>query len=164
MALDLQLDTQVLTLALARMVDSVANSFLVVALSEFVGGTVSLGFVTFRLTEALLIGIVLSLFGFLNSIGQPFTGLLSDRAGKRKEYLLLGLALVGIGSLGFLLLADYVSILILWALQGIGAAFTVPMTVALVNEYSARENAGETSGCSTPSGCSGSALDRSSPG
>jgi len=73
------------------MVDSVANSFLVVvlplyigqvvALPEFVGGTVSLGPVAFRLTEALLIGVVLLLFGFLNSIGQPFTGRLSDRTG-----------------------------------------------------------------------------------
>ena len=145
-------DSRVLTLALARMVDAVANSFLVVvlplyigrivALPGYVGRVVVVGPVSFRLTEALLIGVVLSLFGFLNSLGQPFTGRLSDRTGKRKIYLLFGLALVAVGSLGFLVLADYVSVLALRALQGIGAAFTVPMTVALVNEYSAEGERG----------------------
>ncbi|MFB6256644.1 MAG: MFS transporter [Haloplanus sp.] len=152
MALDLDLDSRVLTLALARMVDSVANSFLIVvlplyigravALPGFIGSVVAVGPVSFRLTEALLIGVVLSLFGFLNSLGQPFTGRLSDRTGRRKPYLLLGLALVAVGSLGFLFLADYVSVLVLRGLQGIGAAFTVPMTVALVNEYSAEGERG----------------------
>jgi MFS family permease len=154
MALDL--DSRVLTLALARMVDSVANSFLVVvlplyigqvvALPAFVGSAVGSGPVAFELTEELLIGIVLSLFGFLNSFGQPFTGRLSDRTGRRKIYLLLGLALVALGSLGFLFLADYVSVLVLRALQGVGAAFTVPMTVALVNEYSAEGERGSNFG------------------
>jgi MFS family permease len=145
-------DSRVLTLALARMVDSVANSFLVVvlplyigravALPGFVGSAVAVGPVSFRLTDALLIGVVLSLFGFLNSFGQPFTGRLSDRTGKRKVYLLFGLALVALGSLGFLFRADYVSVLVFRGLQGVGAAFTVPMTVALVNEYSAEGERG----------------------
>jgi len=134
------------------MVDSVANSFLVVvlplyigtvvALPEFVNSTVSIGPTSFVLTEELFIGIVLSLFGFLTSLGQPFTGRLSDRTGKRRIYLLLGLALVSVGSFGFLFLTDYVSVLLLRALQGVGAAFTIPMTVALVNEYSAEDERG----------------------
>ena len=146
------LEPRVLTLALARMVDAVANSFLVVvlplyigtvvALPNFVGRTLEVGPASFVLTEELLIGIVLSLFGFLTSLGQPFTGRLSDRTGKRKIYILLGLALVAIGSSGFLFLTDYVSVLLLRALQGVGAAFTVPMTVALVNEYSAEGERG----------------------
>ena len=150
--LDLNLEPRVLTLALARMVDAVANSFLVVvlplyigavvALPDFVGGTLTIGPISFALTEELLIGIVLSLFGFLTSLGQPFTGRLSDRTGKRKVYVLLGLALVAVGSYGFLFLTDYVSVLLLRALQGVGAAFTVPMTVALVNEYSAEGERG----------------------
>lgn len=150
--LDVDIEPRVLTLALARMVDAVANSFLVVvlplyigtvvALPDFVGGTLAVGPVSFALTEELLIGVVLSLFGFLTSLGQPFTGRLSDRTGKRKVYVLLGLALVAIGSFGFLFLTDYVSVLLLRALQGVGAAFTVPMTVALVNEYSAEGERG----------------------
>jgi len=150
--MDPDLDSRVLTLALARMVDALANSFLVVvlplyigqvvALPAFVGTDVSVASLQFTITPELLIGVVLSLFGFLNSFGQPFTGAFSDRSGKRKAFLLFGLALVAVGSAGYILLRDYVSILVMRALQGVGAAFTIPATVALVNEYSASDERG----------------------
>ena len=146
------LDSRILALALARMVDALANSFLVVvlplyigqvvALPGFVGSTVPLGPVDFTITPELLIGVVLSLFGFLNSFGQPFTGALSDRTGRRKVFLLVGLALVAVGSAGYIFLSDYVSIVLMRALQGVGAAFTIPVTVALVNEFSATDERG----------------------
>ena len=85
---------------------------------------------------------MLSLFGFLNSFGQPFTGAWSDRSGKRKAFLLTGLALVAVGSAGYIFFRSYVSILAMRALQGVGAAFTIPITVALVNEYSAADDRG----------------------
>ncbi len=144
MAFDL--DSRILALAIARMVDALANSFLVVvlplyigqvvALPAFVGTQVSLTGIEFTVTPELLIGVVLSLFGFLNSFGQPFTGSWSDRTGKRKGFLLVGLALVAVGSAGYIFFRSYVSILAMRALQGVGAAFTIPITVALVNEYS----------------------------
>ncbi|MFB6210523.1 MAG: MFS transporter [Halobacteriales archaeon] len=151
--MEFDLDLRIIALAIARMVDALANSFLVVvlplyigsqvvALPAFVGTEIALGAVDFTLTAELLIGIVLSLFGFLNSFGQPFTGSLSDRTGKRKLFLLVGLALVAIGSAGYIFLTDYVSILLMRALQGIGAAFTIPVTVALVNELSAADDRG----------------------
>jgi len=140
------LDSRILALALARMVDALANSFLVVvlplyigqvvALPAFVGTQVSLAGVSFTVTPELLIGVVLSLFGFLNSFGQPLTGSWSDRTGKRKAFLLVGLGLVAVGSAGYILFRSYVSIVAMRALQGVGAAFTIPVTVALVNEYS----------------------------
>jgi MFS family permease len=113
-----------------------------VALPGFVGSTVPLGPVDFTITPELLIGVVLSLFGFLNSFGQPFTGALSDRTGRRKVFLLVGLALVAVGSAGYIFLSDYVSIVLMRALQGVGAAFTIPVTVALVNEFSATDERG----------------------
>jgi MFS family permease len=147
------IDARILSLAIARMVDALANSFLVVvlplyigsdvvALPAFVGTSVTLGTVAFTLTPELLIGVVLSLFGFLNSLGQPFTGALSDRTGKRKVFLLFGLALVAVGSAGYIGLTDYTLILVMRALQGVGAAFTIPVTVALVNELSASTDRG----------------------
>ena len=145
--METDLDPRILSLAIARMVGALANSFLVIVLplyigSElvtlpgFVGTTIDLGGIEFTLTTELLIGIVLSLFGFLNSFGQPFTGALSDRTGKRKAFLLTGLTLVAIGSAGYVFFTDYVAILLMRALQGIGAAFTIPVAVALVNELS----------------------------
>ena len=140
------LDSRILALAVARMVDALANSFLVVvlplyigqvvALPAFVGTNVSLAGIEFTVTPELLIGVVLSLFGFLNSFGQPFTGSWSDRTGKRKAFLLVGLGLVAVGSAGYIFLQSYTAILAMRALQGVGAAFTIPVTVALVNEYS----------------------------
>ncbi|WP_233561812.1 MFS transporter, partial [Halorubrum sp. Atlit-28R] len=90
----------------------------------------------------LLIGVVLSLFGFLNSFSQPFTGSLSDRTGRRRVFLLTGLALVAVGSAGYLVFTAYGSILVMRALQGLGAAFTIPVTVALVNELSDEDERG----------------------
>ncbi len=151
--MEFDLDPRILALAAARMVDALANSFLVVvlplyigsqvvSLPGFVGTTAAVAGVEFTLTPELLIGVVLSLFGFLNSLGQPFTGSLSDRTGRRKVFLLLGLALVAVGSAGYLVFTSYPAILVMRALQGVGAAFTIPVTVALVNELSAAEDRG----------------------
>jgi len=152
----LDLDSRILALALARMVSALANSFLVVVLPlyigqvvelpGFVGTSVALAGVGFTLQPELLIGIVLSLFGFLNSFGQPFTGRWSDRTGKRKAFLLVGLTLVAIGSAGYILFQSYLAVLVMRALQGVGAAFTIPMTVAMVNEYSAPDERGSNFG------------------
>ena len=153
LGIESNIDSRILALAIARMVDALANSFLVVvlplyigsqlvSLPAFVGTTVQLGSIPFTLTPELLIGVVLSLFGFLNSLGQPFTGSLSDQTGKRKLFLLIGLSLVAIGSAGYIFFTDYLSVVLMRALQGIGAAFTIPVTVALVNELSAADNRG----------------------
>lgn len=154
--MEFDLDRRILALALARMVSALANSFLVVvlplyigqvvALPGFVGTTVQAGGIEFTVQPELLIGVVLSLFGFLNSFGQPFTGRWSDRTGKRKQFLLAGLAIVAVGSAGYIIFRSYVAVLAMRALQGIGAAFTIPMTVALVNEYSAPDERGSNFG------------------
>ncbi|MFC7095888.1 MFS transporter [Halobaculum marinum] len=142
-----QLDARILSLAIARMVSALANSFLVVVLPLYIGSqavtmpsvtgsTVSVFGLGIDVTVELLIAIVLSLFGFLNSLSQPITGSVSDRTGKRKVFLLVGLALVATGSAGYLVFTDYYLVLAMRGLQGIGAAFSIPITVALVNELS----------------------------
>ncbi|WP_135830585.1 MFS transporter [Halorussus halobius] len=133
-------DRRVLTLAFARMIDSVANSFLVVVLPQFLdevvldvpgGGGELFGI---AVTQSVLIGVALSLFGFLNSFGQPFAGRLSDRTGRRRAFILSGLALLGVASGAYAFVESYPAILFLRLLQGAGAALTIPATVALVNE------------------------------
>ena len=139
-------DQRVLVLAFARMADALGNSFLIVVLPLYiasgqisieamVGATVPILGVT--VTESLLIGLALSLFGFLNSFSQPLTGRLSDRLGKRKALIMVGLALLGVASGAFIFVTSYWAVLVLRALQGIGAALTIPSTVALVNELAA---------------------------
>ncbi|AKH97224.1 MFS transporter [Halanaeroarchaeum sulfurireducens] len=144
-------DRRVLVLAFARMADAMGNSFLIVILPLYIAsgqiaidaivGTSVLGV---QVTESLLIGIALSLFGFLNSFSQPFVGRLSDRLAKRKAFILVGLALLGTASGVYIFVSSYWAVLVLRALQGIGAALTIPSTVALVNELatSASERGG----------------------
>ncbi|EMA13168.1 putative MFS family arabinose efflux permease [Haloarcula quadrata] len=139
-------DTRVLTLAFARMADALGNSFLIIVLPLYIAsGQVSLAGIAgqqilgFTLQTETLIGLVLSLFGLLNSFGQPFTGRLSDRTGKRRVFVLTGLVLFAIGSAAYPFLSSYWAVLAARAFQGLGAAFTIPATVALVNDYAASD-------------------------
>ena len=151
------LDARILSLAIARMVSALANSFLVVVLPLYIGSgavrlpaaagsTVLVLGVGVDISVELLIAIVLSLFGFLNSLSQPLTGSFSDRTGRRKAFLLFGLGLVATGSAGYLVFTDYALVLAMRGLQGIGAAFSIPIAVALVNELSDAEERGNNFG------------------
>ncbi|WP_276271657.1 MFS transporter [Haloarcula litorea] len=135
-------DRRILTLAFARMADALGNSFLIIVLPLYIAsgqisldGLVGVELLGFVLREETLIGLVLSLFGLLNSFGQPVTGRFSDRLGRRKAFVLVGLVLFGIGSAAYPFLSSYWTVLAARGLQGVGAAFTVPATVALVNDY-----------------------------
>ena len=146
-------DRRVLVLALARMADSIANSFLIVVLPLYIAsgqipieGLVGIEVGPIAVSEELLIGIVLSLFGFLNSLGQPFTGRLSDRTGRRRPFILGGLALLGIASAAYAFVDNYYAVVAFRMLQGLGAALTIPATVALVNELATSVNRGENFG------------------
>jgi len=128
-------DNRVLALAFARMADSLGNSFLIIVLPLYIAsGEISLAGLDGFSTE-LLIGVVLSLFGLLNSSLQPFTGRASDRAGKRKAFILGGLVVFGVASAAYPFVSSYLAVLVVRALQGVGAALTIPVTLALVNEY-----------------------------
>jgi MFS family permease len=137
-------DRRVLALAMARMADAIGNSFLIIVLPGYVAsGRVDVGAlvgtrlpVVGEITVPLLIGVVLSLFGLLNSVGQPFTGRLSDRTGRRKLFILVGLAAFGVSSGLYPFVESYGAVVAIRAAQGVGAAFTIPSTIALVNEYS----------------------------
>ena len=134
-------DRRVVVLALARMADAVANSFLIIVLPLYIAsGELALpGFegasvLGIPITLELLIGVALSLFGFLNSFAQPFTGRLSDRTGRRKVYILFGLVVLAVTSVAYALVESYEALLVVRALQGLGGAFVIPTTIALVND------------------------------
>ncbi|UPM43034.1 MFS transporter [Halocatena salina] len=134
----------VVSLALARMVDSFGNSFLIIVLPLYIARGISGGF--FGLEESLITGIVLSMFGFLNSFGQPFTGRLSDRLGRRKVFVLAGLSVLCIASFAYSFATSYTALLVIRAAQGVGAALTIPATVALIDEYATDTSRGSNMG------------------
>jgi len=153
----LDLDRRVVALGLARMADAIGNSFLIVVLPLYlasgqvpieglVGTELSALGVSLTVTEYLLVGLVLSLFGFLNSFSQPFTGRLSDRTGRRRAYILFGLLLLGAASGAYAFVSSYWLVVALRVIQGIGAAFTIPCTVALVNELATAGDRGSNFG------------------
>ena len=134
-------DRRVVVLALARMADAVANSFLIIVLPLYIasgqlavptleGATVA----GYPLTVELLIGFALSLFGFLNSSFQPVTGRVSDRTGRRKVFILLGLVVLAVTSVGYALVDSYEALVVVRAVQGLGGALVIPTTIALVND------------------------------
>ncbi|MDL5361882.1 MFS transporter [Halalkalicoccus sp. NIPERK01] len=126
-------DRRILALAMARMADGVGNSFLIIVLPLYIASGLVEGR-TFGLTESMIIGIVLSLVGFVSSLSQPFTGRVSDRTGRRKLYILIGLGGLTTANLLYLLAGSYLSLIALRALQGMSIAFIIPASVALVNE------------------------------
>lgn len=138
-------DARILALAVARMADGVGNSFLIVVLPIYIAS----GFVhgdLFGLSITMVTGIILSLFGFFNSSLQPFTGRASDRLGRRRAFIVAGLALLLITNLSYAFADQYWEVLLVRALQGVAVAFTVPATVALVNELGTAEARGANMG------------------
>ncbi len=134
-----------IALGFARMADAVANSFLVVVLPLYIASTHVTG-TALGLSDSAITGVILAAFGIFNALMQPFAGRMSDRAGKRKLFVLGGLiALAGFNALyGFA--ASYLALLAIRIGQGLCVAFTITATVALVNEISTRENRGANMG------------------
>ncbi|WP_087714739.1 MFS transporter [Natronolimnobius baerhuensis] len=126
-------DRRVLALAFARMADGIGNSFLIIVIPLYVTSGI-VGGETFGLSESMIIGIILSLFGFLNSSFQPLTGRLSDRTGRRKLFILIGLGGLAVTNLAYVFAGSYLSLVVIRGLQGISVSFIIPASVALVNE------------------------------
>ncbi|RRJ33838.1 MFS transporter [Halocatena pleomorpha] len=140
----LDIDRAVVSLALARMVDSFGNSFLIIVLPLYIARGISGGF--FGLQESLLTGLILSMFGFLNSFGQPFTGRFSDRLGRRRVFVLAGLSVLCVASFAYSFATSYAALFVIRAAQGVGAALTIPATVALIDEYATDTSRGSNMG------------------
>lgn len=134
-------DRGVIALGLARMADAVANSFLVIVLPLYVAsGRISgsgLG-----LSDAAATGIILATFGLFNAGLQPFVGRLSDRVGKRKVFVIVGILILSAANFSFSLADDQFALLAIRSVQGLSVALTVAASIALVNELSLPERRG----------------------
>ena len=125
----------VLALGVARMADAVANSFLIVVLPLYVAsGRVDTG--ALGLSDAAATGLVLAAFGVFNALVQPFAGRMSDRAGRRKAFVLGGLLALAGFNFTYSLAGGFWTLLLIRLGQGMSVAFTITASVALVNELS----------------------------
>ncbi len=129
------MDRRVLALAFARMADALGNSFLIIVLPLYIASGTVTG-VVFGLSESLVTGVVLALFGFASSAAQPFAGRFSDRVGRRKLFVLAGLFVFSVANVAFVWATTYVFLFGLRIVQGLAAAFTITASLALVNEVS----------------------------
>lgn len=139
------LDTrpEVVTLSFARMADALGNSILIIVLPLYIARQPSL---LLDFPTEFLVGLVISLYGFLLAFGQPFAGTLSDRSGRRKAFILAGLALMTIATLGFMFAGRYIWIILLRGLQGLGVAMIIPAVLALITAYTETKTRGNAMG------------------
>jgi MFS family permease len=138
-------DRRVIILGLARMADAIGNSFPIIILPLYISsGAITSG--SLGLDEAFVTGIIISVFGFVNVIGQPLAGRFSDRTGRRRAFILLGLGMLAGANFAYSLANSYTGLLAVRALQGIGVAFTIPSTIALVNDVSTQATRGGSMG------------------
>lgn len=125
----LGLNRTIFSLSIARMGDGIANSILYVMIPLYV---VQLPEELLNLPRELLIGILISAYGFSNVLLQPVMATLSDRIGQYKRIIQIGLIFIGIATLSFSFANRYVDILGLRIAQGIGLAMEIPPTLALL--------------------------------
>jgi MFS family permease len=133
----------VLALSIGRLGDAIGNSIVFIVVPLYIG---SLPAPLFPFPETVRAGIVISVFGFVNALLQPFSGALIDRVNRRKPFVLGGLVLLSIATVGFAFAKQYVDLMGLRMLQGIGVALTVPATMAILTNRTERETRGGSMG------------------
>ena len=134
-------DRRIIALGFARMADAMGNSFLIVVLPLYIASGSVTGDI-FGFTESLVTGMVIGLFGLVSSICQPITGRLSDRAGKRRLFVIVGLVVFTAANFSYTFAHSYISLLAIRTAQGVAAAITITASIALVSELSRRDTRG----------------------
>ncbi len=133
----------VLALSVARMADAIGNSILFILIPLYVAKIPS---DILHFPIPVLVGILISLYGIVSSSIQPFTGALSDKMGRRKLMIQLGLGLMMLGTLGFIPADRFAHLILLRILQGIGVAITIPASMALMASITRKETRGGSMG------------------
>jgi MFS family permease len=120
----------VLALSVGRLGDAVGNSIFFIVVPLFVA---KLPAPAAPFPETVRAGIVISLFGLVASLGQPFAGALIDRVNRRRPFVVGGLLLLSAATAAF-------------AAQGLGVAIAVPPTLALLASSTKKESRGGSMG------------------
>jgi MFS family permease len=131
----------VAALSIARLADAMGNSLLVVIIPLYVGKLA-----TPSMPESILVGLLISVYGLVFTLLQPFTGAMSDRFDRRKIFILLGLLVMAASTFSFSLARSFTHLVIIRTLQGLGVALTVPASLAVLAERTSRGSRGGSMG------------------
>ncbi len=129
----------VLALSAARMGDAVGNSILFVIIPLYVA---KLPAPWFPLPETVRAGLLISLYGLVNALLQPFAGALVDRLNRRKVFIQGGLVLMGCSTFAYIFASRFTDILLLRMLQGVGLALTITASMAIMATSTEKKNRG----------------------
>jgi len=132
-----------MALSLARMADAMGNSILFILIPLYVA---KLPTEYFDFPVPILVGILISLFGFIAAIFQPLMGGLSDKLNKRKILIQIGLGVIGISTFFFIFAENFTHLLILRTLQGLGVAITIPAVLSLMTAITEKQTRGGSMG------------------
>lgn len=132
-----------MALSTARMADAMGNSILFILIPLYVA-KLPKEYVSFPVP--ILVGTLISLFGFIAAIFQPLMGALSDKLNKRKILIQLGLAVIGVSTVVFIFADNFVHLLILRTLQGLGVAITIPAVLSLMTAITEKQSRGGSMG------------------
>jgi MFS family permease len=139
----LRTEPEVLALSFARMADALGNSLLIVLLPLYIAEQPS---TLLDLPLEAQVGLVVSLYGFLFAFSQPFMGWATDRVGRRKPFILSGLVIMMLATLGFIFAHTYFWIVVLRCLQGLGVAMIIPSVLALISAATEKRTRGNAMG------------------
>ncbi|UCF21124.1 MAG: MFS transporter [Gemmatimonadota bacterium] len=128
-----------LALSMARLGDALGNSILFIILPLYVA---QMPVHWFPIPEPVRVGLLISLYAMVNSIVQPLMGALSDRIGRRKLLIQVGLVLMAAATLGYIWARHYTDLFLLRALQGIGVGITIPAAMGLMAMITVKETRG----------------------
>lgn len=139
----LGINKSIMALSLARMADAMGNSILFILIPLYVA---KLPHEHLQLAVPVLVGLLISLFGFITSIFQPLMGAISDKLNKRKLLIQLGLGVIAFSTLFFIFAENFFHLMILRVFQGIGVALTVPASMSLMTAITLKESRGGSMG------------------
>jgi MFS family permease len=143
LAYSLGINRVVLAISAARLADALGNSILIIIIPLYVAQLPS---PLFQLPDSVLVGILISLYGLINTILQPIMGVISDRIEQRKPLILIGLFLMGSGTLAFVFANQFSHLILIRTLQGLGVALTVPASLAIMAAATAKQTRGGSMG------------------
>ncbi len=129
----------VMALSVARMADALGNSVLFILIPLYVAKLPS---DYIHLAVPIMVGLLISMYGFINSFLQPVMGALVDKLDRRKLVNTNWIRHHWIGNSCICFCQPLFDLFVLRAIQGVGVALTIPASMALMSAITKKETRG----------------------